>query len=200
MNTHSFITALLCTLTGLLSASDVVMTAKEHGHTAFHDAVHAAGLYDHAQKAEGEEGSMAPFTVFVPTNKAFEKIASLDDKEKKGLITFHVAPGQKIASRADMPRDGIGTVGEELLNTDGTTIGLADSSVRAKIIGGPIQASNGVLYIIDTVLIPEGMDVPTQEPATPQATQHLTQVAPLHLPLHLLQLNCHKNRKNCLLQ
>jgi len=79
----------------LTATDDVVITAQKEGYTAFHDAVMDAGVYEHAKKDAGAKGSLAPFTVFVPTNEAFEKIKLLDAKKKKKYITFHVVPGKK---------------------------------------------------------------------------------------------------------
>lgn len=177
---HTLILACCCilSLSARDGARDVVLTARDLGHTAFHEAVVAADLYKHAKKKPGEDGSMAPFTVFVPTNKAFAALKGVDAKTKKGLITFHVVPGQEVKQLSDIDADGVPTVGEQLLQFDGTTVGLEDSDVRAKVIGGPIAGNNGVIYVIDTVLMPAGMNVPTSvQPAKAKNVAPLTKKA-----------------------
>ncbi|MDQ5890734.1 MAG: hypothetical protein QG604_608 [Candidatus Dependentiae bacterium] len=166
MNTHTIFTLLLTALTfSTLTAAtdDVVITAQKAGYTAFHEAVVAAGVYEHAKKDPGEKGSLAPFTVFVPTNEAFDGIKDVDAKKKKKLITFHVVPGKKIAKPADDMKSGVGTVGEQLLFAANDTVFLDDSETKAKITKGPIEARNGVLYVIDKVLLPAGEGTPKSE-------------------------------------
>lgn len=162
-----------------LAARDVVLVAKDAGHTAFHDAVQAADLYKHAKKKVGEDGSMAPFTVFVPTNAAFAKIATLPKQEQLGLIPFHVVPGQKIESLQSMAGNDMPTVGEVLLQTDGTNLNLADSATKAKIVGSPLPADNGIVYVIDTVLLPEGTSVPAQQAPKPKPAPVAAPKAPI---------------------
>jgi len=145
--------------------ADVVVTAQTEGYSAFHDAVMHAGIYDHAKKNEGESGSLAPFTVFVPTNEAFEAIKNLDAKKQKKYITYHVVPGKKIEKPEAEMKDGVGTVGEKLLFATDGTIFLDESKTKAKIIKGPITAKNGLLYIIDQVLLPAGEELPASEKA-----------------------------------
>lgn len=161
-----------------LAARDVVLVAQDAGHTAFHDAVQAADLYKHAKKKEGENGSMAPFTVFVPTNAAFAKIATLPKKEQLGLIPYHVVPGQKIELLQSMAGNDMPTVGEVLLQTDGTHLNLADSATKAKIVGSPLPADNGIVYVIDAVLLPEGTSVPAPQTPTPTPAPVATPKAP----------------------
>lgn len=168
---HSFLLVFLSAST-LCNAQTVVDLAARKGHTAFAQAVKAAGLYDHAQKAEGVDGSMAPFTVLVPNNKAFDALSGLDADKKKKLVMFHVIPGQKLESAAAITADGVPTVGEQLVMGDGTKIHLDESTTTATIIGGPHQASNGVIYEIDTVLLPSGMDTtPKAAASSKEATQ-----------------------------
>jgi len=148
------------------SAADVVVTAKTEGYTAFHDAVMSAGLYEHAKKNEGEAGSLAPFTVFVPTDEALAAIKTLDAKKQKKYITYHVVPGKKIEKPDEAMKDGVGTVGEKLLFAAGGEVYLDESKTKAKVIKGPIAASNGMVYVIDHVLLPAGEELPaTEKPA-----------------------------------
>jgi uncharacterized surface protein with fasciclin (FAS1) repeats len=152
------------------STTDVVVTAKTEGYTAFHDAVMSSGLYEHAKKSEGEGGSLAPFTVFVPTNDSLAAIKTLDAKKQKKYITYHVVPGKKIEKPDDAMKEGVSTVGEKLLFAAGGQVYLDESKTKATIIKGPIAASNGVLYVIDHVLLPAEQTTPTQTQAPAQST------------------------------
>ncbi|OYT70734.1 MAG: hypothetical protein CFK49_07305 [Armatimonadetes bacterium JP3_11] len=114
-------------------------------------AVQAAGL---VETLSGE----GPFTVFAPTDEAFAKIpqdtlqAVLADKEKlTAILTYHVAPGKLMA--VDVVRSSqIPTVqGQSLtVNTEGG-VKVDD----ANVIQTDIEADNGVIHVIDTVLLPK---------------------------------------------
>lgn len=164
-----------------LAAEDVVLTAKTEGCTVFHDAVMYAGLYEHAKKEVGEKHSMAPFTVFVPTNDAFNAIKDLPEHEQKKLIPFHVVPGKKIQNPAEDMKTGASTVGEQLLFMKDSKLFLDESETHATITKGPITAKNGVIYIIDHILAPAGTTLPTiqtESPANTPTTQHAEPSAP----------------------
>jgi uncharacterized surface protein with fasciclin (FAS1) repeats len=113
-------------------------------------AVQAAGLVD-TLKGPG------PFTVFAPTDEAFAKVpkATLDAllKDKAALtkvLTYHVVSGKVMA--ADVKAGKVKTVqGQELtVKTDGGV--MVDS---AKVTATDIAASNGVIHVIDTVMLPK---------------------------------------------
>jgi uncharacterized surface protein with fasciclin (FAS1) repeats len=134
------------------ASDDVVVAAQKAGNTLFHDAVVAAGLYEHAKKDVGQDGSLAPFTVFVPNNGAFTQIKGLAPEKQKELITFHVAPGRKVTDLASELASGIPTVGNRLLQGSKSEVHLEESDVKAAIVSGPHEARNGVFYVIDKVL------------------------------------------------
>lgn len=121
-------------------------------------AVKSAGLVD-ALKGDG------PFTVFAPTNAAFEKlekekpgtIASLLKPENKQklteILTYHVVPGRVMAADAKALANGtkVATLnGKEISvwNADGVKIN------NARVIKADVQATNGVIHVIDTVILP----------------------------------------------
>jgi uncharacterized surface protein with fasciclin (FAS1) repeats len=111
--------------------------------------VQQAGLVD-TLKGPG------PFTVFAPTDEAFAKIpkAQLDAllKDKAALtkvLTYHVVPGKVMAS--DVKAGKVATVEGESL-TLGTQGGV--SVDRAKVVKADIVADNGVIHVIDSVLMP----------------------------------------------
>ena len=113
-------------------------------------AVQAAGLVD-TLKGPG------PFTVFAPTDAAFAKIpkATLDallaDKAKlTAVLTYHVVPGKVMAK--DVKAGKVKTVqGGELTIT--TTGGVKVDG--ANVVTTDVAASNGVIHVIDTVVLPK---------------------------------------------
>jgi uncharacterized surface protein with fasciclin (FAS1) repeats len=133
-----------------VQAADIVDTAVSAGSfKTLVAAVQQAGLVD-TLKGPG------PFTVFAPTDEAFAKIpkAQLDAllKDKAALtkvLTYHVVPGKVMAS--DVKAGKVATVEGESL-TLGTQGGV--SVDRAKVVKADIVADNGVIHVIDSVLMP----------------------------------------------
>ena len=132
-------------------AADIVDTAVSAGSfKTLVTAVQAAGLVD-TLKGPG------PFTVFAPTDEAFAKIpkAQLDAllKDKAALtkvLTYHVVPGKVMA--ADVKAGKVKTVqGSELTIT---TMGGVKVDA-ANVVKTDIAASNGVIHVIDTVVMPK---------------------------------------------
>ena len=130
---------------------DIVDTAVAAGQfKTLATALQAAGLIE-TLKGKG------PFTVFAPTDEAFAKIpkadldALLKDKAKlTAVLTYHVVPGKVMAK--DVKAGKVKTVqGSEL--TIGTTGGVTVDN--AKVIKTDIAASNGVIHVIDTVVLPK---------------------------------------------
>ncbi len=102
-----------------------------------------------------------PFTVFAPTDAAFEKLgketieAVLKDKEKlTSILKYHVVSGKVMAA------DAIKLDGKDAKTLSGKTfkIEVVDGGVvlngKVKVIKTDIKASNGVIHVIDTVLLP----------------------------------------------
>jgi len=134
-----------------VQAKDIVETAVAAGNfTTLATALQAAGLVD-TLKGRG------PFTVFAPTDAAFAKVpkadldALLKDKAKlTAVLTYHVVPGTVMAK--DVKAGKVKTVqGSEL--TVGTTGGVTVDG--AKVTATDIVASNGVIHVIDSVVIPK---------------------------------------------
>ncbi len=132
-------------------AKDIVDTAVGAGKfNTLATALQAAGLVD-TLKGPG------PFTVFAPTDEAFAKIpkadldALLKDKAKlTAVLTYHVVPGKVMAK--DVKAGKVKTVqGSEL--TLGTTGGVTVDA--AKVVQADIAASNGVIHVIDSVVLPK---------------------------------------------
>ncbi len=132
---------------------DIIEVATEAGSfTTLAKAIEVAGL---AETLKGE----GPFTVFAPTDEAFAKLPEgtldslLNDKEKlAAILTYHVVPG-KVSSEDVAQLSMAKTVnGQEL------KISAADGKVMvdgATVTQADIPASNGVIHVIDTVLLPE---------------------------------------------
>ncbi len=132
-------------------AKDIVDTAVAAGSfKTLATALGAAGLVD-TLKGKG------PFTVFAPTDDAFAKIpkadldALLKDKAKlTAVLTYHVVAGKVMA--ADVKAGKVKTVqGSELTVT--TTDGVKVDN--AKVVKTDIAADNGVIHVIDTVVMPK---------------------------------------------
>ena len=132
-------------------AKDIVETAVGAGNSkTLATALTAAGLID-TLKGKG------PFTVFAPTDAAFAKIpkadldALLKDKAKlTAVLTYHVVAGKVMA--ADVKAGKVKTVqGSEI--TVATTGGVTVDG--AKVSATDIVASNGVIHVIDSVILPK---------------------------------------------
>jgi len=132
-------------------AKDIVDTAVAAGNfKTLATALQAAGLID-TLKGPG------PFTVFAPTDAAFAKIpkdqldALLKDKAKlTAVLTYHVVAGKVMAK--DVKAGKAKTVqGSEL--TLATTGGVMVDN--AKVVAADVAADNGVIHVIDTVLMPK---------------------------------------------
>jgi len=120
-------------------------------------AVKAAGLADTLSGA-------GPFTVFAPTNDAFAKlpagtVASLlkpDNKDKlAGILTYHVVAGKVMA--ADVKPGAVKTVNGAsfTIATEGNDVVITDGQGnKSKVVKTDVPASNGVIHVIDTVLLP----------------------------------------------
>jgi uncharacterized surface protein with fasciclin (FAS1) repeats len=115
-------------------------------------AVQAAGL------AETLQGP-GPFTVFAPTNDAFAQMpqAVLDalianPDQLSQVVQYHAAQGQ-FDVRFDYTPRALGAVQGQNLYVDREFDDLRINN--AKVVGPVIQASNGVIYVIDSVLLPQ---------------------------------------------
>jgi uncharacterized surface protein with fasciclin (FAS1) repeats len=115
-------------------------------------AVQAAGL------VETLNGNRQ-FTVFAPTNDAFAKlglnagnVGSLPKDQLTNILLYHVSPGERMATSV------VNAKQLRMMNKQFTQISVNSSGAfinDAKIIATDIDASNGVIHIIDTVLIPK---------------------------------------------
>ena len=134
---------------------DIVDTAVEAGSfTTLVAAVEAAGLVE-TLKGEG------PFTVFAPTDDAFaalpagtvEDLLKPENKDQLvSVLTYHVVPGKVMST--DLTDDMMAAT----VQGSDVTIDL-DNGVMvqdATVVTPDIEASNGVIHVIDKVILPEG--------------------------------------------
>lgn len=134
-----------------VQAKDIVDTAVAAGNfKTLATALQAAGLID-TLKGKG------PFTVFAPTDEAFAKVpkadldALLKDKAKlTAVLTYHVVPGKVMAKEVKAGK--VKTVqGSELTITTAGGV-MVD---KAKVTATDIVADNGVIHVIDSVVMPK---------------------------------------------
>jgi uncharacterized surface protein with fasciclin (FAS1) repeats len=134
--------------------SDIVDTAVAAGSfTTLAAALQAADLVD-TLKGDG------PFTVFAPTDEAFARlpagtVESLLKPENKAqlvaVLTYHVVPGKVKAA------DVVKLTSAKTVNGQSVTIKVTDGAVSvdgAKVTATDIAASNGVIHVIDSVILP----------------------------------------------
>lgn len=135
-------------------AADIVDTAVSAGQfKTLVAAVTAAGLVD-TLKSEG------PFTVFAPTDAAFAKlpagtVESLLKPENKAklaaILTYHVLPGKVMSGDIAGKKLSVATVQGGQVSVDATSGVMIND---AKVVSADIAASNGVIHVIDKVILP----------------------------------------------
>lgn len=150
-------TMLLSVTTSALAAEkkDIVDTAVAAGNfKTLAAALQAAGLVD-TLKGPG------PFTVFAPTDEAFaklpagtvEELLKPENKEKLvAILTYHVVPGRVMAKDV-MKLNSAKTVnGKSVSISDRNGAVMVDN---AKVVQADIACSNGVIHVIDSVILPQ---------------------------------------------
>lgn len=135
------------------SAKDIVkVAAGSADHSTLVAAIQAASLVDALSNA-------GPFTVFAPTNAAFnnlpagtvDNLLKPENKEQlRNILFYHVTPGVYLA---DALRDGqkLGMV-----NSQGAVVSVKDGKVQINGINvvGSVRASNGIIHVVDAVMLP----------------------------------------------
>lgn len=144
--------ATLALMTSVASAADIVETAISAGQ--FKTLVTALQEADLVDTLKGD----GPFTVFAPTDAAFAKLpagaldALVKDKDKlAAVLTYHVVPGKVMAAQVKPGK--VKTVQGESLNV--SSQGGSVMVDNAKVTKTDIGASNGVIHVIDTVILPK---------------------------------------------
>ncbi len=136
------------------NSGDIVATAQSNGNfNTLLAAAQAAGLVDTLQ-------SDGPFTVFAPTDEAFAKLPEgtvehllANPEQLRQVLLYHVVPGRVMAS------DVVGLSSATTAQGSDIMIKLADGSVminNATVTATDIETSNGVIHVIDTVILPRG--------------------------------------------
>jgi uncharacterized surface protein with fasciclin (FAS1) repeats len=150
--------ALVAMMTQVASAADKTIVQTAAGNEQFSTlvaAVKAAGLADTL-------GGKGPFTVFAPTNDAFDKlpegtVEELLKPENKAklaaILTYHVVPSKVLAANV------VKLDGQAVKTVQGATVPVSVSGGdvmigKAKVVKADIECSNGVIHVIDTVLLP----------------------------------------------
>lgn len=140
---------------GMKQTQDIVdIAASNPDFSTLVAAVKAAGLVD-ALKGDG------PLTVFAPTNAAFEKLPAgtveellkPENKDKLvSILTYHVVPGQVKSTDVVKVDSATSLQGQDIAVS--TKYGKVKVD-NANVIKTDIMASNGVIHVIDTVILPE---------------------------------------------
>jgi len=154
----------------LLAGSSVVGNNNafaDHHNKDIVDTAVAAGSFETLAAALGAAGltdtlkGKGPFTVFAPTDDAFAKLPegtvdSLlkpENKEKLiSILTYHVIPGKVVSSEV------VNLNSAKTVNGKEVKIGLKDGKVmvdNAYVVKADIESSNGVIHVIDRVIIPD---------------------------------------------
>ena len=143
------------TTAGTVAKSDIIDTAAGAG------SFKTLGAALKAADLESTLRGAGPFTVFAPTDEAFAKlpagtVESLlkpENKEKlKAILTYHVVSGN-VGSAAAMKLTNAKTVSGKELKLDASSGSLHVG--KATVTKADIASSNGVIHVIDTVLLPE---------------------------------------------
>ena len=134
-----------------LAAKDIVDTAVAAGN--FKTLVVALKTADLVNTLKGK----GPYTVFAPTDEAFAKIPKADldallaNKEKlSAVLTYHVVPSKVMAK--DVKTGDVATVNGKTIKIS-TANGVVVNT--SKVTATDIDASNGVIHVIDSVLMPK---------------------------------------------
>ena len=138
---------------GQKMSNDIVDVAVANGSfTTLVKAVQTAGLVD-TLKGDG------PFTVFAPTDEAFAKIPAetlngllADPEALAAVLTYHVVPGKVLAE------DVVSLTSAGTVQGQDVDIAVKDGKVfidDAEVVLTDVKASNGVIHVIDSVILPE---------------------------------------------
>jgi uncharacterized surface protein with fasciclin (FAS1) repeats len=138
---------------GTYAKKDIVDTAVSAGQ--FNTLVTAVKAAELVETLKGE----GPFTVFAPTDEAFKKVPEatlnglLGDKDAlSNVLTYHVVPGKVMAS------DVVSLTSAKTVQGQEVSIAVKEGKVfidGAEVVSTDIKASNGIIHVIDTVILPQ---------------------------------------------
>jgi uncharacterized surface protein with fasciclin (FAS1) repeats len=161
-------TMVTLTSLALIAVTAVVVPARAQQTRDIVDTAVAAGSFTTLAKALTAADLVAtlkgpgPFTVFAPTDEAFAKLppGTLDNLLKpenkamlRRVLTYHVVPGKVLAA------DVVKVSSAKAVSDDTLPIKVSGSTVmvdKARVVKTDIAASNGVIHVIDAVLLPQG--------------------------------------------
>jgi uncharacterized surface protein with fasciclin (FAS1) repeats len=157
------ITALALGLLAPVSVSTVTAQAAPAPSTIVDVAI-GAGSFKTLVKALETAGLVetlrgkGPFTVFAPTDAAFAKLPAgtvetllADPAKLRAILTYHVLPGEVKAAKVVGLQSATTVNGQEIrIRVDGGQVYAGDARVTAT----DVSASNGVIHVVDTVLLP----------------------------------------------
>jgi uncharacterized surface protein with fasciclin (FAS1) repeats len=141
-------------LSGVAHANDIVETAVSSGQ--FETLVAAVAAADLVETLKGE----GPFTVFAPNDEAFaalpegtvENLLKPENKEELvALLTYHVVPGKITSSDIAGAATSVATVQGSDIDVDARDGVKVDG---ANVVAADIEADNGVIHVIDAVILP----------------------------------------------
>ena len=144
-------TTALATSAFAMGEKDIVDTAAESGtFTTLLAAAEAAGLVD-TLKGDG------PFTVFAPTDEAFAALPEgtvegllADPEALAAILTYHVVPGEVMSTDLSDGMMATTVNGADVIIMLGDQVMVNDATV----IAADVDASNGVIHVIDSVILP----------------------------------------------
>ena len=143
------------TTTAMQEEADIVDVATEAGSfSTFLTAAEAAGLVETLQ-GDG------PYTVFAPTDEAFAALPEgtldgllADTEALSQVLLYHVVPGEVMASDVAELESATTVQGEDIaITVDGDSV----KANEATVVSTDIVASNGVIHVIDQVILPPSM-------------------------------------------
>lgn len=156
--------ALLALMIAPLACSDDTEPVAPAGPGTIMDVAASTGTFNTlvaAVEAAGLAGTLSgpgPFTVFAPTDAAFSKLPAgtieallQDPATLASILTYHVVAGKVTAA------DVVQLTSAMTVNGQSVTIEVSGNTVRvggATVTATDIQASNGIIHVIDTVLLP----------------------------------------------
>ena len=137
-------------------AANIVDTAVKAGQfNTLVAALSAAGLADTLKGA-------GPFTVFAPTDEAFKKlppgtVENLLKPENKAqlvrILTYHVVSGKTLSADLAGKKLDVKTIEGGMLTVDATMGGVSVNN--AKVVSADVGADNGVIHVVDSVMLPK---------------------------------------------
>ena len=150
------------------SPGDIVDVAIANGLTTLVTAIKAAGLEDDLREPNG------PYTVFAPSEEAFNKVPVYimewlllpeNEDSLSSLLLYHVVANRTVFAADLSDGDTIATI-----NGGAVNVTIANATVKindAVVVMADVMASNGVIHVIDAVLIPPGFDLPDPPTGAP---------------------------------